>query len=222
MPIGPLWCRLPPRGRTSQAWELPIRLTPRTSTRAASSGPRPAPPLPRRGCAPPRARDGLAVRPCRSAPARPPSVGPPDRGPRVLPAPCSDMLGSFPCPVRPHYSSVCTPVGGPRGEGPRQRLPTLIPSSLLPCDDSDPSAVRSEVKVVLYLRVFSSSMRASDAVRALQAVPGVLHVVRQPTADGTEELITAELPAVTCGPGDRGAPRARFARFVTSASSART
>ncbi|MET0799755.1 MAG: DUF389 domain-containing protein [Actinomycetota bacterium] len=53
---------------------------------------------------------------------------------------------------------------------------------------------------MLYLRAYSSQAQAPEAVRALQAVPGVLHVVRQPTADGTEELITAELPAVTVDP----------------------
>jgi uncharacterized hydrophobic protein (TIGR00271 family) len=53
---------------------------------------------------------------------------------------------------------------------------------------------------MLYLRAYSSQAQASEAVRALQAVPGVLHVIRQPTADRTEELITAELPAVTVDP----------------------
>jgi len=43
-------------------------------------------------------------------------------------------------------------------------------------------------------------MRASDSVHALQAVPGVLHVVRQQTADGAEELITAEIPAASVDP----------------------
>jgi uncharacterized hydrophobic protein (TIGR00271 family) len=52
---------------------------------------------------------------------------------------------------------------------------------------------------MLYLRAFSSQAQAPEAVRALQAVP-VLHVVRQPTADGSEALITAELPAVTVDP----------------------
>ena len=49
---------------------------------------------------------------------------------------------------------------------------------------------------MLYLKAFASPERTEAAVRALGALPDVRHVMRQPTADGREEMITADLSAV--------------------------
>jgi hypothetical protein len=49
---------------------------------------------------------------------------------------------------------------------------------------------------VLYLKAFASHERTKVAVRALGALPDVRHVMRQPTADGREDMITADLSAV--------------------------
>jgi uncharacterized hydrophobic protein (TIGR00271 family) len=48
---------------------------------------------------------------------------------------------------------------------------------------------------VLYLRAFATTDRVPDAVRVLGDIPDVRHVMRHPTADGTQEMITADLDA---------------------------
>jgi len=53
---------------------------------------------------------------------------------------------------------------------------------------------------VLYLRAFAPRVRADDAVRVLGSMEDVRHVIRSQTADGTEEMITAELTAVAVDP----------------------
>ena len=46
----------------------------------------------------------------------------------------------------------------------------------------------------MHVRAVAAADAADAAVQALQTVPKVAHVVRQRTADGREELITADLP----------------------------
>lgn len=53
---------------------------------------------------------------------------------------------------------------------------------------------------MLYLRAFVTAGRADAVVHALEAVPEVRHVMRQPTADAREEMITADLSAVSVDP----------------------
>jgi uncharacterized hydrophobic protein (TIGR00271 family) len=48
---------------------------------------------------------------------------------------------------------------------------------------------------VLYLRAFATPEQTEAAVRALGELRDVRHVMRHPTADGREEMITADLPA---------------------------
>jgi uncharacterized hydrophobic protein (TIGR00271 family) len=53
---------------------------------------------------------------------------------------------------------------------------------------------------VLYLRAFAAKEQAPDAVGVLLTIDQVRHVVRTPTADGTEEMIVAELAATAVDP----------------------
>jgi len=53
---------------------------------------------------------------------------------------------------------------------------------------------------VLSLRAFTTPDRASEAVRVLSRMPDVRHVMHLRTADGREEMVTAELEAVAVDP----------------------
>jgi uncharacterized hydrophobic protein (TIGR00271 family) len=53
---------------------------------------------------------------------------------------------------------------------------------------------------VLYLRAFATPDQATRAIDVLGSIPDVRHVVRQATADGREEMITADLDAAAVDP----------------------
>ena len=53
---------------------------------------------------------------------------------------------------------------------------------------------------MLYLRAFAPPTQAPEAVRVLQMIPGVRHVMQQGTANGAEQMITADLAAVAVDP----------------------
>jgi uncharacterized hydrophobic protein (TIGR00271 family) len=53
---------------------------------------------------------------------------------------------------------------------------------------------------VLYLRAFATPQQATRAVEVLGAIPDVRHVMRYTTADGREEMITADLDAAAVDP----------------------
>jgi uncharacterized hydrophobic protein (TIGR00271 family) len=53
---------------------------------------------------------------------------------------------------------------------------------------------------VLYLRAFGTPQQASEAVRVLRDIPDVRHVMRYPTADGREEMVTADVEADAVDP----------------------
>jgi uncharacterized hydrophobic protein (TIGR00271 family) len=53
---------------------------------------------------------------------------------------------------------------------------------------------------VLYLRAFATPDQAARVIEVLDTIPDVRHVMRQPTADGREEMITADLDAAAVDP----------------------
>ena len=53
---------------------------------------------------------------------------------------------------------------------------------------------------MLYLRAFATPDQATRAIDVLGSIPDVRHVVRQATADGREEMITADLDAAAVDP----------------------
>jgi hypothetical protein len=53
---------------------------------------------------------------------------------------------------------------------------------------------------VLYLRAFATPERATRVIQVLDTIPDVRHLMRHPTADGREEMITADLDASAVDP----------------------
>jgi len=53
---------------------------------------------------------------------------------------------------------------------------------------------------VLYLRAFAATEQVSQVVRVLGKIPEIRHLMRYPTADGREEMVTADLEAAAVDP----------------------
>src|SRR5204862_2563694 len=63
----------------------------------------------------------------------------------------------------------------------------------------DAAALVLEARV-LYLRAFATPDQATRVIDVLGSIPDLRHVMRQATADGREEVITADLDAAAVDP----------------------